>query len=125
MGKRVKQGKLKPEVKAAWVAALRSGRYKQGQKFLFDNDTQSYCCLGVNCLILGQQLVTHNEGGLTSPLGLPRVHQAATWWEVDPQIELIDSPRVKYKGRWKGLVDLNDDVGLTFEQIADLIEAQL
>ncbi len=124
MGTRVKKGKLKPEVKAAWVEALRSGKYKQGQKFLFDNDTQSYCCLGVNCLILGQQMVTtHNK--IDSPMGLPKPHDAMTWWEVTPLREDIDSPRVKYKGRWKRLTELNDEVGLTFEQIADLIEAQL
>ncbi|CAB4150335.1 hypothetical protein UFOVP568_15 [uncultured Caudovirales phage] len=124
MGTRVKKGKLKPEVKAQWVEALRSGKYKQGQKFLFDDGTQSYCCLGVNCLIQGQQLVAPYDK-FDAPMGLPKLHDAMTWWEVKPLREDVDSPRVKYKGRWKRLTDLNDDVGLTFEQIADLIEAQL
>jgi hypothetical protein len=30
-----------------WVAALRSGKYKQGRKFLRYKD--EYCCLGVAC----------------------------------------------------------------------------
>ena|SRR6478736_5258237 len=36
---------MKTELKNKWVAALRSGEYKQGKEFLCKND--SYCCLGV------------------------------------------------------------------------------
>jgi hypothetical protein len=39
---------MKPEVKAAWVKALRSGDYKQGRSVLRRND-DTYCCLGVLC----------------------------------------------------------------------------
>jgi len=38
---------MTPELKAKWLAALRSGNYKQGESFLRWNDT--YCCLGVLC----------------------------------------------------------------------------
>lgn len=40
---------LSPETKAAWVAALRSGKYPQGQDYL-KHETDGvvkYCCLGV------------------------------------------------------------------------------
>lgn len=32
-----------------WVAALRSGEYKQGKGVLHNQDTNTYCCLGVLC----------------------------------------------------------------------------
>lgn len=38
---------MKPELKRKWVAALRSGKYKQGTGELFYRD--EYCCLGVLC----------------------------------------------------------------------------
>lgn len=44
--------KMDPEVKAKWVAALRSRKYKQGQSYLKiieKNGAQKHCCLGVLC----------------------------------------------------------------------------
>ncbi len=38
---------MNPEIKAKWVAALRSGQYQQGAEYL-ENDGR-YCCLGVLC----------------------------------------------------------------------------
>lgn len=38
-------GKLEPEFKAKWVAALRSGDYEQGAACL--RHSGGYCCLGV------------------------------------------------------------------------------
>jgi hypothetical protein len=41
-------GKLDPEVKAAWLQALRSGEYEQGTETLRTYE-DTYCCLGVLC----------------------------------------------------------------------------
>jgi hypothetical protein len=41
-------GKLDPEVKAAWLQALRSGEYEQGTEMLRTRNDR-YCCLGVLC----------------------------------------------------------------------------
>jgi hypothetical protein len=38
--------KMDPVRKAEWCEALRSGRYKQGQKYLC-NAANEFCCLGV------------------------------------------------------------------------------
>lgn len=38
--------KLSPEVKARWLEALRSGKYKQGREMLRPN-RNCFCCLGV------------------------------------------------------------------------------
>src|SRR6478752_3145258 len=37
------------KLKAEWLAALRSGKYKQGQGGLHNPDGDTYCCLGVLC----------------------------------------------------------------------------
>lgn len=38
---------MNPEIKAKWIAALRSGKYKQGTGQLKQEDR--FCCLGVLC----------------------------------------------------------------------------
>lgn len=49
--------KMSPEVKAKWVAALRSGKYQQERNALTNyvdqksGDPARYCCLGVLCVI--------------------------------------------------------------------------
>lgn len=49
----MEQLKLKPDVKAAWVAALTSGTYGQTTDRLRDDG--GFCCLGVLCDIYGKQ----------------------------------------------------------------------
>lgn len=48
--------KLDPEFKAKWVAALRSGEYKQGKCQLYDQKDNSFCCLGVACHVASGKL---------------------------------------------------------------------
>lgn len=43
---------MNPEVKEAWITALTSGEYKQGQRALCtleDDGSKTWCCLGVLC----------------------------------------------------------------------------
>lgn len=43
---------MNPEVKAKWIEALRSGKYKQGEEVLHYKTPEGdhkYCCLGVLC----------------------------------------------------------------------------
>lgn len=58
-----------------WIAALRSGEYKQGESFLCSEGR--YCCLGVACEVYQQQ----GPGGLTVESKLRLV-------DVNPKIEL-------------------------------------
>jgi hypothetical protein len=48
---------MQPELKAKWVAALRSGKYVQAhgrlKDMLANEPAVSYCCLGVLCDIQG------------------------------------------------------------------------
>jgi hypothetical protein len=53
------------ELKAKWVAALRSGSYKQTHGQLVKHD--AYCCLGVWCVINGYTV--DEDGELKAPDG--------------------------------------------------------
>jgi hypothetical protein len=54
------------EVIAAWVAALRSGRYRQGRGGLRGQDVDGprYCCLGVLCELAVDAGIVHRDGNL-------------------------------------------------------------
>lgn len=46
--------------KEKWIAALRSGNYKQGTGKLYDSETDAYCCLGVlanECRLLPKKVM--------------------------------------------------------------------
>lgn len=99
------------EIKTKWVEALRSGKYEQGTEQLYSEG--KYCCLGVLCDIV-------------DPRG--RKWKRAT---LPPETIVekagldLPSPFVHYDARKEPLVVLNDGYGLTFPELADLIEAQL
>lgn len=104
-----------------WVAALRSGNYKQGNSWLRVNDL--YCCLGVLC-------------DLVNPRAWERQHNDIIFYhggkQCFPDSDIYDAiataSGVSY-GRidslFKELSDLNDEEGLTFNEIADVIEREL
>jgi len=108
-------------VKERWVAALRSGKYKQTSGFLRTED--GYCCLGVLCDIHDAERIdtkwiqeTCTETGevncayLTFEGTLPPA--VMDWAELDS-----DNPEIQ----GDSLAELNDG-GKSFAHIADLIE---
>lgn len=110
---------MKQEIAEQWVAALRSGNYKQRAAHLRKGDR--FCCLGVLCDI---HLQTHPEcgpfGEHTGYMGhLAALPQSVMRWsgirtrygDVGPN----------YPGPTKLLVTMNDN-GLSFDEIADIIE---
>ena len=91
---------LTPELKARWIAALRSGEYTQGRCAL-NPAPGYYCCLGVLCMVLGRpELLTTYYEHLRKASGLG-------------------------VGETNGCVELNDVGQLSFNQIADYIEVYL
>lgn len=114
------------EIKRDWIEALRSGRYKQGLGSLrslrsFGMGEVRYCCLGVLCELaveVGQAKRVATDGGYVdlhshSSTGiLPR--GVSDWAGLSSQC-----PRLR-EGR---LLDRLNDEGVSFREIAALIEA--
>lgn len=107
----VKEFKLEPEFKAKWLAALRSGDYKQARNSLFNKlvvsneageklKVPTYCCLGVACKVLGIAETSR---------------QYEAYMDLKPQIpsELQDR-----------CITWNDTERFDFAQIADNIEKE-
>lgn len=128
---------MKPEIKAKWLAALRSGEYLQGRDCLRstrpDDVDDAFCCLGVLCDLAAREGVVEWDGTdahYTDPQ-YGRGH-----WEnnVLPLPVMVwaglaeDNPRVACNvGGYTSanVASLNDEHGCTFSEIADWIEVSL
>jgi hypothetical protein len=118
--------KMDSEVKALWVAALRSGDYKQASGQL--KTPQGHCCLGVLCELHKKEYpdgydfsnfgMTYGLADNESSTGL-LADCVRAWAEFDEETE------VEFNGRKRTLWVINDIEEATFPVIADLIEAQL
>lgn len=110
---------MNPEIKARWVAALRSGDYKQTTNHL--RTPVGFCCLGVLCdihaAVMGEVWDPFNRY-LDHAEDLPVDVQA--WAGLD-QAE----PRVATSLNGSNVLSGMNDNGATFEQIADVIERDL
>jgi hypothetical protein len=108
---------MNKQVKKLWLAALRSGKYKQttgqlryGQK----RENLAYCCLGVLEDLAVKAGVIHGFNGRDGVLG-KKVMEWAGLNEPSP---------VAGTGPWRYLADAND-CGKNFRYIADRIEKYL
>lgn len=113
--------KLPKEFKEKWIAALRSGEYKQGTDILYDANCDCFCCLGVAGLVCGA------DKGM--------MHQATLFGTYEPISEgghEIPAPdglpenliHRKYNDLAHTLSSMNDG-GKSFSEIADWIEENL
>ena len=116
---------MKAEVKELWLKALRSGDYKQGKGALRSDDTSlrsddTYCCLGVLCdLFPGDEWAMEEGEWLMGSEASYLPPSVMEWAGLDEHV-----PRVPLGGRMVSLALVND-TGRPFEEIADLIEANL
>lgn len=114
---------MNPEIKAKWVAALRSGEYKQGSSSL-KQQGGTMCCLGVLC-DLYQKTYPEKSYWDHSTFNV----KTAYGREHSSQV-LLDNV-----ANWAGLPERNptpkhglqslalmNDRRVSFEQIADVIE---
>lgn len=112
--------RMNPEWKAKWVAALRSGEYKQGKRYLRKGD--EFCCLGVltdlaakegHCAWgrVGEEDEHYTDDGTFGVLPIPIARLVGV---------TSDGAR---EGRVPNLYEMNDD-GATFLEIADIIEKE-
>jgi hypothetical protein len=108
--------KLDPEFKAQWIAALRSGEYKQGHCKMYNPTDSSYCCLGV-----AYQLGT---GSIPPEYGYIRVQ-----WPGFPSILLRGDSNEPNADIAVTLAAMNDGFDHSrihnFSEIADWIEEHL
>ncbi len=107
------------EIKAQWVAALRSGEYQQGGGSLHNPENNTHCCLGVLCELAVQAgVIAAKEPQVSISLFAGRSAslppEVVSWASVD------SSDPCDHTGR--SLSDMNDS-DVSFIQIADLIEA--
>ena len=122
--------KMKAEWKAKWVAALRSGKFKQGPEGVmrsqdWDGKVNGYCCLGVLQEITAPaDLENVNYESFPSPAclraaGLPKYRKFTR----------LGNPEPAESGIVMTLAKMNDgDIGSrrsSFDEIADFIEKNL
>lgn len=89
--------KMDPELKQKWIAALKSGEYKQGKARLHDKNAGTYCCLGVL-----NEVAAYGYPGGNAGLG----------YELPARVQ-------------SQLIHMNDSKGYSFEGIANWIEENL
>jgi hypothetical protein len=124
---------MNPEVKRAWVAALRSGEYQQGTGCLRSKDDK-FCCLGV-LTDLAVRAGIAGPGRLSD--GSYR-YVFSMGSKVDPSLTVVGvlpHPVVDWAGLSssdgrlphsdRALWGLNDQDRYTFAQLADIIEREL
>lgn len=125
--------KLPQEFKEKWIAALRSGKYKQAQESLFsgiyddENDTSviGYCCLGVACKVAG--ISDDDMSGHPYPSDLGPSHQKnlpELLLEHGGYFSTITSFE-EQKNEVSKLMHMNDVQEKSFPEIADYIEQNL
>lgn len=116
--------KMNPKIKKQWVAALRSGDYKQGKKRL-RNSRGAFCCLGVLCNLHAKahpQIAAFEKKKLEY-MGCEELppNDVCIWAGF---AEGDANPFVTINGVGVGVAEHNDN-GRSFAEIADAIEKQL
>lgn len=128
---------MKRSIRDAWVNALRSGEYTQGTGNLHmvtPEGQHEYCCLGVLCDLAEQ-------AGEVNSKRIDGTHRVAYTYAAEgdgpvrewSETHFAPAPVRKWSGLASGdptvdadvprsLSELNDELHLTFDQIADLIE---
>lgn len=131
---------MKKEIKEKWVAALRSGEYKQGKDYL-KTDDNCFCCLGVLTDLYIKDHPEYNweqnenswdkeflfcsggdnyEDGVLSTCvmnwaELESNNPKVNGFQIDSQSNLNNTP----------ISELNDNYLHDFDMLADIIEEQL
>lgn len=94
-----------------WVAALRSGEYKQTKKTL--QDEFGYCCLGVACHVLYPEKLVCQNGYILGAMPENQLYIPIWLKTIDYDFKTKTGVR---------LSELNDSGKYTFNNIANFIE---
>ena len=104
-------------LKAKWLEALRSGRYKQGRRRL-RNCKDEFCCLGVLCDISGQG--QWRQGDYSSNYCYYKEEESNSYGLPSFMVNVDGARRAGGE-----LVGLNDIDQLSFPRIANWIEKNI
>lgn len=107
-----------------WVAALRSGKYKQGKAFLHtvEDGKDSFCCLGVACSlsdvpgVKDANHVKYDHEKAVLPENVRIKLRLSTMGGATFLTKQNDNTRMT-------LISMNDSGEFSFDQIADFIES--
>jgi hypothetical protein len=108
----MKKYKLPKEFAEKWIAALRSGEYKQGHSMLARQlvGGTCYCCLGIACVVSGYEYDAI----------------VGSWW-IEADRHPLAPKEITGDGGDNELVHnlhkMNDQYNSTFPEIAEWIEA--
>lgn len=116
---------MNPELKAEWVAALRSGEYPQGNGKL--NVDGKYCCLGVLCeLLVKRGTVEEYDSNGAISYGMGNEYNGTILTHDIVRITGLPNTTGKLPTPIDGLISLAslNDNGVPFDKIANIIEVQ-
>lgn len=115
---------MNPSIKANWVAALRSGKYRRTTDTLREvkpGKHVAYCCLGVLCDVMKEELKGNwhtQNGSFECRLG------DTTSWEAGALSNRFEDYIGLLPAQQGDLIRMNDS-GSSFNKIADYIEKNL
>jgi len=119
---------MNQNIKQRWIAALRSGEYKQGDGYLaeFQDGSYHYCCLGVLYEIAVADGVINSS---LSPMDDYDGNYGSSKSHSYLPDEVIDWAELRSNNPWianssNTLAGFNDS-GASFEEIANIIERDL
>lgn len=114
------KSKLTPQQCKDWVTALRSGQYQQGTRIL--KNEGKHCSLGVLCDVHPDIEWRIVEIGRYKT----EAHNTITHYAfvTSAPIQIAPTPADSFAMQTK-LAELNDELGHSFDQIADWIEANI
>tara|TARA_R110000868_G_scaffold114821_1_gene307258 strand:+ start:15406 stop:15807 length:402 start_codon:yes stop_codon:yes gene_type:complete len=110
---------MNKEIKKQWIAALTSGKYKQGRGQL-RSENNKFCCLGVLCNLHAQAYPK-----IAAMEKCSEEYMGEAGWLPDEVIEWagLDSPNgVHTRGENVETLALDNDCGYSFQKIAKIIE---
>ncbi len=111
---------MKKSVAKKWTKALRSKKFKQGMHSLHDAEANSYCCLGVLCVLAGKdKKYINNRDNAKDNTSLPGPIVYKDF--AGMQTNNGSLPGFGKHSEAKALSVMNDS-GQTFDEIADFID---
>ena len=111
---------MKKDIREKWVAALRSGKYEQGQNNLRSVDNK-FCCLGVLCDIIDNTKWETFEKANSAKKTYPFTYEGFSGTITNDLKKIAGLPNDKIGP----LMNMNDEENKSFAEIADWIETNL